>query len=251
MTTALIALGGNLGDPATTFVTACTQLEQHPQVRVVARSSLLSTTPVGELAGERFLNSAARLEVGCSPLELLDLLQQTETALGRVRTVHWGPRILDLDLIGFGNQQFEHPRLIVPHPHCWYRRFVLDPLAEVAADWRHPQFRLTVRDLIQRLELRPLPVRVDAGGQSSSLCSQLRQRFPNQVSCSPDELYPAVTLTTEPNPAANFTIALAPGTEIETATQCLRAALDEPHQFDVNGQAISLRDAASDGDPHH
>jgi 2-amino-4-hydroxy-6-hydroxymethyldihydropteridine diphosphokinase len=125
--------------------------------------SIYRTPPMGEAAGEPYLNSAAESDVKCSPLELLDLLQALETRHGRKREARWGPRTLDLDLLLYGLEVFDHPRLILPHPGLWYRRFVLDPLAEIAPDVAHPIKRLTIEELRQQLLERPLPVGICGG----------------------------------------------------------------------------------------
>lgn len=167
MPRALVSLGGNLGDVRKTFRDAIESLRRHPHIQAVRASRLYSTLPVGVDAGAPFLNAAAELTTSLEPLPLLDLLQATEQQLGRVRTLHWGPRTLDLDLLAFDDQMIQHPRLTLPHPGCWYRRFVLDPLVEIAADFVHPEKRAMFAGLRERLLVRPLRVRI-AGGEESA-----------------------------------------------------------------------------------
>ena len=161
-----IALGGNLGDVESAFRSALDELNADARVDVGRVSSFYRTIPMGEDAGGAYLNAAAELETTCPPLAVLDILQAIETRLGRdrQRPTRWGPRTLDLDLLLYGNEVFEHPRLTLPHPGCWYRRFVLDPLAEIAPDIVHPLKRETISELRRRLLQRPLPVSV-AGGR--------------------------------------------------------------------------------------
>ncbi|HEY3964877.1 MAG TPA: 2-amino-4-hydroxy-6-hydroxymethyldihydropteridine diphosphokinase [Planctomycetaceae bacterium] len=160
-----ISLGGNSGPVGETFLAALNRLRSTPGCSVVAVSRMFETTAVGEHAGGSFLNAVAELEAELDPIALLDLLQSIERDLGRVRSVHWGPRTIDLDLLYYGADVIDSPRLVVPHPAAWYRRFVLDPLVEIAPDLVHPIKRETMLALRDRLLMRPLPVAV-AGGSA-------------------------------------------------------------------------------------
>lgn len=175
-----IALGGNLGNVSETFDAALERLGQHPQIEAVQRSRSFHTAAIGDDAGQPFVNAAAKLSTTLPPLELLDELQATESALGRTRDIHWGPRTLDLDLILFGDEIIRHARLTVPHPACWYRRFVVDPMEDIAADVIHPEKGLTFRTLRERLLPRPLPVSL-AGGTTEfrgEIRTRLQALFP-------------------------------------------------------------------------
>jgi 2-amino-4-hydroxy-6-hydroxymethyldihydropteridine diphosphokinase len=156
MSCCYIALGGNVGDVDETFRWAVARLGRDGPVSVMRVSSVFRTRPVGPNAGGEFTNAAAEVETDLEPLVLLDLLQDLERRAGRTPGEHWGPRPLDLDLIFYADQIIDVPRLRVPHPACWYRRFVLDSLAEIAADVCHPVKRLTVGELRSRLLRRPL-----------------------------------------------------------------------------------------------
>ena len=154
-----MSLGGNLGDVAVTIDRALERLHQPPEVVLGKRSSLHRTKPVGADAGAEFVNSATQLETSLSAHELLDRLLSVEAEFGRVRTIRWGPRPLDLDLLFFGDAIIDdRPRLRVPHPACWYRRFVLDPLVEIAPEFVHPGKEVSTAELHHRLMVRPLPV---------------------------------------------------------------------------------------------
>lgn len=175
-----IALGGNLGAVEDTFRSVLDNLEDSPGVHVERVSSFYRTLPMGQDSGAIYLNAAAELAVELSPLELLDLLQSLESHYGRVRETHWGPRTLDLDLLLYEQEILDHPRLLLPHPGCWYRRFVLDPLAEIASGIVHPVKRLTIHELRDRLLQRPLPVGL-AGGYAAGrmqLAEDLCASFP-------------------------------------------------------------------------
>lgn len=151
-----IALGGNQGSVSETFRRAAELLHRTPGITVTRVSRLYTTAPVGADAGDEFLNAAAELQSTLSPFELLTRLQEVETQLGRTRTVHWGPRTLDLDLLIYDEQEVSTPTLTVPHPHLWYRRFVLDPLVEIAPDVVHCRHGLSMAQLRERLLSRPL-----------------------------------------------------------------------------------------------
>jgi 2-amino-4-hydroxy-6-hydroxymethyldihydropteridine diphosphokinase len=161
-----IALGGNLGTVEVVFRSALSDLDAIRDISVERVSSFYRTTPIGKAAGEAYLNAAAELRTKLSSLELLDALQAVESRHGRVRGEYWGPRTLDLDLLLHGDEVLDHPRLMLPHPGAWYRRFVLDPLAEIAPGIVHPVKQITIKELRQRLLDRPFSVGL-AGGMHS------------------------------------------------------------------------------------
>jgi 2-amino-4-hydroxy-6-hydroxymethyldihydropteridine diphosphokinase len=176
-----ISLGGNLGAVADTFADALDRLQKVRGNSVVAVSRFVETKAVGESADGPFLNAAAGIDTELPPLELLDLLQSVEHELGRRRSVHWGPRTLDLDIIFYDSEILTLSRLTVPHPAAWYRRFVLDPLVEIAPEFVHPEKRATVELLRARLLRRPL-VAAFVGGEpqeASALIRTLEPRFPD------------------------------------------------------------------------
>ncbi len=154
--TAYIALGGNLGNVEQTMRQAIEQLRVSEKINVVNCSGLYRTSPIGTQAGEAFLNAVICVQTSLTPEELLSLCQTIENKLGRVRDIHWGPRNIDLDLIAFDDLIIQSKALSLPHPACWYRRFVLDPMTEIAPEWLHPQRKTTVVELLTRLLNRPL-----------------------------------------------------------------------------------------------
>lgn len=156
MSDAWIGIGANLGEPRAAFDTVWQELHHHPDIRLRQRSGIYHTSPVGMHAGSTFSNAVFSLSTTLRPLELLDLLQSIETGLGRTRDVRWGPRPIDLDLLFIGEQVLNDPRLTLPHPAAWYRRFVLDPLFELAPGLRHPVLGLTIAELRELLAARPL-----------------------------------------------------------------------------------------------
>jgi len=132
VTRAYIGLGANLGDREATIRRALELLDRHPDVSVVAVSTLRETEPVGYADQPRFLNGAAALETVLGPRDLLSRLLSVERALGRTRNgPRWGPRMIDLDLLLHGAEVVDEPGLRVPHPRLAERRFALEPLAEL------------------------------------------------------------------------------------------------------------------------
>ncbi|HVS14037.1 MAG TPA: 2-amino-4-hydroxy-6-hydroxymethyldihydropteridine diphosphokinase [Thermoanaerobaculia bacterium] len=150
MSVAFVALGSNLGDRAATLDRAIARLGEH--LEVGARSLWIETEPVGGPPQGRFLNGVVRIETELSPRALLALLQRVEHELGRERSVPDAPRTLDLDLLLYDDRVIDEPGLRVPHPRLHRRRFVLEPLCEIAPDWRHPESRRTMAELLAELE---------------------------------------------------------------------------------------------------
>ena len=149
---ACIGIGANLGDRRANIAAALEALAAAGGITGVRCSSLHETAAVGGPAGQGpYLNAAACFEATLSPQALLELLQQVEQAGGRVRDERWGPRTIDLDLLLYGQAVIDSPSLTVPHPRMHLRRFVLAPLAELAADALHPVLRRRVADLLAEL----------------------------------------------------------------------------------------------------
>jgi 2-amino-4-hydroxy-6-hydroxymethyldihydropteridine diphosphokinase len=146
-----IALGGNLGDVAATFERALAALDATPGIQVTGRSRWYRNPPMGPPQPD-FLNGCALLKVALSPKALLDRLQALENEAGRVRTVHWGPRTLDLDLLLYGDRVVQTPRLQVPHPGLGDRAFFVVPLAEIAPDWVEPLTGRAIAQIAQTLD---------------------------------------------------------------------------------------------------
>lgn len=127
-----LSLGGNLGDPRKSMASALRLLADDANVDVVAVSSLYRTPPWGKLDQPDFLNAAAELSTSLSPHDLLDLCLGTEKKLKRVREERWGPRLIDIDILVFGDRVIQETGLEVPHPRMLERAFVLAPLDEIA-----------------------------------------------------------------------------------------------------------------------
>jgi len=140
---AYIGLGSNLGDRRAMIAGAL----EHLRPRRV--SAVVETEPVGRTDQPRFLNAVAELETELPAAELLDRLLDVERGLGRVRVDRWGPRVIDLDLLLYGDEQLQSESLSVPHPELHRRRFILEGLAELCPDRSIPGLGRTVRELLQ------------------------------------------------------------------------------------------------------
>ncbi len=133
---ALLALGGNVGDVRQTFDRAIALLSDDETLRLVARSSDYRTPPWGVTDQPPFINAAIAIATTLTPHDLLARALDVERALGRDRAHerHWGPRTIDIDLIAYDNVALSGPDLTLPHPRLFERAFVLTPLAEIAPD---------------------------------------------------------------------------------------------------------------------
>ena len=132
MTTAYVGVGSNLNDPRAQVLQAFTELDGLPNTRVVRKSSLYRSAPMGHAAQPDFVNAVAQVETGLPAERLLAELQAVEARHGRERSFPNAPRTLDLDLLLYGTARIASPALTVPHPRMHERAFVLKPLLEIA-----------------------------------------------------------------------------------------------------------------------
>ncbi len=138
MVRAYLSLGSNQGNRHGLLDAALARLEGSGHVRLERRSSRYETEPVGRIDQSWFLNQVAEITTDLDPEALLDLTQSIERDLGRVRTTHWGPRAVDIDILLYGNETIATSRLVIPHPQLRSRRFVLVPLLEIAPELTLP-----------------------------------------------------------------------------------------------------------------
>jgi 2-amino-4-hydroxy-6-hydroxymethyldihydropteridine diphosphokinase len=149
-TRAFIALGSNLGDREANLRTALAKLADTAGVEVVRISTSLENPAVGgPEASPPFLNAAAELKTTLGAAALLDRLLEIEREMGRVRRERWEPRVIDLDLLLYGGEIHSSHHLMVPHPLMHERRFVLEPLAQIAPDVVHPTLQMTIAGLLE------------------------------------------------------------------------------------------------------
>ncbi|WP_062265371.1 2-amino-4-hydroxy-6-hydroxymethyldihydropteridine diphosphokinase [Endozoicomonas arenosclerae] len=157
MTTAYIALGSNLENPGLQLQRAVDDIDSLPEVELSGCSKLYISEPVGPEGQPDYCNAAVRIETTLEPLALLDAMQSIENAHGRVRTVRWGPRTLDLDIILYGNEVIESERLTIPHYQMHVRNFVLCPLLDIDPDLTLPNGK-QAKELLQEVGTSGLDV---------------------------------------------------------------------------------------------
>lgn len=154
-----IGLGSNLGERESMIRSALDELARLPSTTLVRASSLYDTEPVGDPDQPGFLNAVAELETELTARQLLWNLLLIERRLGRVRTRHWGPRVIDLDLLLHGDEVLDQPDLTVPHPELIRRSFVLVPLVELDPLVVHPVTGETMLAHLSRLKNDRPPVK--------------------------------------------------------------------------------------------
>jgi len=152
VSTVYLALGTNLGDRMDNLRRAIAALS--PSVKVTALSSVYETPPWGYADQPAFLNMALAAETDLEPLALIAFLKKLETDLGREKTFHNGPRLIDMDILFYDDLVFEQADLVIPHPRLHERAFVLVPLNDVAPDRMHPVLKRTVRDLLKDVDTK-------------------------------------------------------------------------------------------------
>ena len=151
MAMVFIALGTNLGSRRQILIEACRRLSRI--VKVLKASSVHETAPWGFTDQPDFLNQVLLCETNLRPPELLTQLKSIEENLGRTPSFRYGPRLIDLDIIGYDYLILESPSLKIPHPRMHERRFVLAPLVEISPDWVHPYFNKTSLELLAALDI--------------------------------------------------------------------------------------------------
>jgi 2-amino-4-hydroxy-6-hydroxymethyldihydropteridine diphosphokinase len=147
--TVYLSLGSNLGDREANLREAISRLGELGEVKAV--SSYYETEPVEFTAQPWFLNLALELQTELMPKQLLSSLLKIERDMGRRRLQPKGPRLIDMDILLFGNAVVSDAKLMIPHPAMHERKFVLEPLAEIAPEKRHPVLKKTIRELLEAL----------------------------------------------------------------------------------------------------
>jgi 2-amino-4-hydroxy-6-hydroxymethyldihydropteridine diphosphokinase len=150
MCTVYISIGSNLGDREGNCIRAIELLEKKG-ISVTKKSSVCETTPWGVKDQPLFLNMTIEITTGLKPHELLKILKDIEIDIGRETSSRWGPRLIDLDILLFGDRIVEEDTLRIPHPLMHRRAFVLKPLSEIAPDATHPVLRQRIHELLRQL----------------------------------------------------------------------------------------------------
>lgn len=132
---AYLSLGSNMGDRGYHLAESQRKLAEHPGIQIIQVSGIYETKPWGVLDQEDFWNQVIEVETQLAPLDLLDVCQEIEYSLGRVRLIRWGPRTIDIDILNYDNKAWMDERLILPHPRMEEREFVLAPLREISPDF--------------------------------------------------------------------------------------------------------------------
>ncbi|NOY41421.1 MAG: 2-amino-4-hydroxy-6-hydroxymethyldihydropteridine diphosphokinase [Planctomycetes bacterium] len=182
MTRCLLALGSNLGDRAAMLSEATSAVASLQNCQLIARSRWHETTPVGGPEGQcAFLNGVLLLETEVPPQELCEALLRIEAALGRQRAVRWDARAIDIDLLLYGVEKIATPELTVPHPRMSFRRFVLEPAAEIAGAMVHATSGWTVAGLLSHLRAAPRYVAVTSA--NTAIADWLASQLATELGC--------------------------------------------------------------------
>ncbi len=148
---AYLGLGSNMGDALDNCRKALALIDGREGIELLRRSSFYRTEPVGVLEQEWFINVVAEISTTLSPGELLTVLQDVERSLGRERGPRWAPRIIDLDILFYGQEIVREEGISIPHPELHKRRFVLIPMKELASCLIHPVYCISIAGLLERL----------------------------------------------------------------------------------------------------
>lgn len=156
MSRAFIGVGSNEGKRLERISSAIRALAATPKIRVVQMAMIIETEPVGGPPQPAYLNTVLELDTSLEPMELLGTLQRIEQRLGRQPSAQrWSPRPIDLDVLLYDDRVMQQPALCIPHPRMHERRFVLEPLSQVAPEVVHPVLRRAVKELLA--EIAPDP----------------------------------------------------------------------------------------------
>lgn len=150
--TAYLSLGTNMGDKKKNLLEAIEKINTLENTKVTSESSILETEPFGYTEQDMFLNACIEIKTLFTPQELLEKLLAIELEMGRVRTIKWGPRVIDIDILFFDDEIIQDKNLCIPHSWICERMFVLEPLCEIAPNLVHPLERKPITTLKRILE---------------------------------------------------------------------------------------------------
>jgi 2-amino-4-hydroxy-6-hydroxymethyldihydropteridine diphosphokinase len=147
-----IGIGSNIGDKLNHCEKAISEILKADRHKLLAKSSLFKTQPVGYASQDWFVNGVIKLETDLEPPELLRTLKTIESQLGRAQTFRWGPRTIDLDILFFDDIEIHTEELQIPHPLIQNRQFVLVPLVQIDRNFIHPVLKKTIQELLDNLK---------------------------------------------------------------------------------------------------
>ena len=161
MKTVYIGIGGNLGDPYENCMKAVEIIKEQPFCEIKALSPFYRTQPVGIEGDNWFINAVLSINTSLSSGELIEMLLDIEKEMGRTRSaIRWESRIIDLDVLLFGNDIINDKNLIVPHPRMHLRRFVMAPMADIAPELVHPVLGKSMAEILDEIPLEEQEVRL-------------------------------------------------------------------------------------------
>jgi 2-amino-4-hydroxy-6-hydroxymethyldihydropteridine diphosphokinase len=149
---AYIGIGSNIGNKVRHCEKAIAEILKANRHKLLAQSSLFKTQPIGYTSQDWFVNGVIKIETELEPLALLRILKAIESRMGRAKTVRWGPRVIDLDILFFDEEEIKTEEVQIPHPSLHERQFVLIPLAEIDRNLIHPVLKKKVRELLEGLK---------------------------------------------------------------------------------------------------
>ena len=159
MNDVFVGIGGNVDSPLERAYAAISKLNQLSSTFVTAVSPIYTTSPVGLTDQPDFINLVVELQTALLPEHFFEELKRIEIALGRTRTIRWGPRVIDLDVLLFGDETINTDALVIPHPRMLERRFVLAPLLDLRPDCVMPKSGIRIADELDRLPAQGLITR--------------------------------------------------------------------------------------------
>ena len=193
MATCLIGIGSNLGDRQKSLSVAISKLESHAEISLVAKSRFYSSAPAGGPTDQNeFLNGAILVETSLSPEKMFNFFFSVEDELNRERTVRWGPRTIDLDLLTYDDVVCVSSTLTLPHPRMSFRRFVLEPACEIAPDMVHPILQCSLRTLLDHLDAASNYVAIAgvSGARKSRIANMVSAQTQAVQIADPDRVSP-------------------------------------------------------------
>jgi 2-amino-4-hydroxy-6-hydroxymethyldihydropteridine diphosphokinase len=149
--TAFIGIGSNRDNRKENCKTAVKIISSDKDTAIIKKSSLYETEAWGKESQNNFINCVAEIKTDKNVFDFFSFLQQTENKIGKQKESFWGPRKIDIDLLFFGQEIINEPDLKVPHPFLHLRRFVIEPLSEIAPDFIHPTINLSIKVLLKNL----------------------------------------------------------------------------------------------------